>query len=81
MERICRAKKNINTQVYKLIVWDAPRATGFDVLIEDERERDGEVEHREALGADLVRENLDGVRHDEGGGVEREIVGRRSRGR
>ena len=40
---------------------------GVGVLIEDERERDGEVEHGETLGAELVRKNLDGVGDDEGG--------------
>ena len=36
-----------------------------DVLVEDERERKREVEHREALGAQCERQDLDSVRHDE----------------
>jgi hypothetical protein len=36
-----------------------------DVLVEDERERDGEVEDVEALGTNGERQDLDGVRDDE----------------
>ena len=39
---------------------------GVDVLVEDERERDGEVEDVEALGTEAVGQDLDGVRDDEG---------------
>lgn len=42
-------------------------------MIEDERERDGEVEDGEALGAELERQDLDGVRDDEG--RVRDVVG------
>jgi len=38
---------------------------GVDVLVEDERKRNGEVEDDEALSTELVRENLDGVRDDQ----------------
>ena len=49
---------------------------GVGVLIEDERERDGEVEHGETLGAELVGKNLDGVGDDKRtvGDVVRSVV-------
>ena len=40
---------------------------GVDVLVEDERERDGEVENCEALGAKCERKDFNGVRHDQRG--------------
>jgi hypothetical protein len=39
---------------------------GVDVLVEDERERNREIEDREALRADIVRKDLKRVRDDEG---------------
>ena len=36
-------------------------------MVEDERQGDGEVEHDETLGTELVRKNFDGVRHDKRG--------------
>ena len=40
---------------------------GVDVLVEDEREGDGKVEGDEALGTEVVGQNLDGVRDNERG--------------
>lgn len=45
---------------------DGGQSDGISVLIEDERERDGEVEHGETLGTELERQDLDGVRDDKG---------------
>lgn len=36
-----------------------------NILVEDERQGDGKVEDGEALGTDLVGQNLDGVGDDE----------------
>ena len=36
-----------------------------DVLVEDEGQRDDEVEHVETLGTETVRENLDSVHDNE----------------
>ena len=41
---------------------DRVEGDGVNILVEDERERDGEVEDDESLGTECVRENLDGVR-------------------
>ena len=38
-----------------------------DVLVEDEGQRDDEVEHVETLGTETVRENLDSVHDNEWG--------------
>ena len=46
---------------------DRLERNGVDVLVEDERDGDREVEHVEALGTERVGENLDGVRDDEWG--------------
>jgi len=48
------------------------KSNRVDVLVEDERKGNGEVEDGEALGAELVWQNLDSVGHDERG--EGEIV-------
>lgn len=37
-----------------------------DVLVENDRKRDSKVEHVETLGTQLVRQNFDRVRNDEG---------------
>lgn len=39
---------------------------GVDVLIEDEGQRDGEVEDGKALGAERVGQNFDSVADNEG---------------
>lgn len=44
---------------------DVLECDGVDVLVEDERQRDSEVEDRETLGADRVGQDFNGVGHDE----------------
>ena len=53
---------------------DGLESNRVDVLVEDNRERDGEVEDVEALRAQAVRQDLDRVGDDEG--RERETGGR-----
>lgn len=36
-----------------------------DILVEDERKRDGEVEDVETLGTEMERQNLDGIGNDQ----------------
>jgi len=44
---------------------DVRKGDGVDILVEDEGQGDGEVEDVEALGTDVVGQNLDGVGDDE----------------
>ncbi len=40
---------------------------GVNVLVEDESQRDGEIENGKALGTDGERQDLNGVGHDKRG--------------
>ena len=58
---------------------EAAERDRVDVLVEDDRDRDGEVEDVEALGTQAVGQDLDGVGDDEGresktGGVMSDIA-------
>lgn len=55
--------KHMKTHI--VLPFDGIECDRVDILVEDKRQRDSEVEHVEALGPDVVRQNLDGVRYDE----------------
>ena len=53
-------------RTYVVFPADVVERDRVDILVEDERDGDGEVEHIEALRTDGEGQDLHGVRHDEG---------------
>ena len=61
------SRVNYGQKTYVVFPLNSIKGDGVDILIEDERKRDGKVEEREAFGTKRERQNLDGVGNDEGG--------------
>ena len=63
-------KTRANDDTYIVPPAEVIEGDGVDVLVEDESERDDEIEDGESFGAEGEGENFDGVGDDEGGKCE-----------
>ena len=55
----------MESKTHVVLPSDVLERDGVDVLVEDERDGDREVEHVEALRTERVRQDLERVRNDE----------------